>query len=103
MKPCELFIQLGKLLSSLPEQQSLKLLALGCSDAFYVAKTLSAPPQIKYFGIDSSEQALNSANENLIDMLMHWVLINKKRRILIQRFLFKIAYRYKLLNRHRFS
>lgn len=68
MKHHELFIQFGKLLNSLLEpQQSLKLLDLGCGDAFYVAKTLSAVPKIKYFGIDSSEQALNAAKKNLID------------------------------------
>jgi ubiquinone/menaquinone biosynthesis C-methylase UbiE len=68
MKHDELFMQFGKLLNSLSEpEQALKLLDLGCGDAFYAAKILSTLPKIEYFGIDSSEQALNAAKKNLID------------------------------------
>ena len=67
MKHHELFTKLGELLSSLPAEQSFKFLDVGCGDAFYVAKTLSALPRIEYFGIDSSEQALSAAKKNLMD------------------------------------
>lgn len=67
MKHHELFTKLGELLNSLSALRSFKFLDIGCGDAFYAGKTLSALPQIEYLGIDLSEQALNSAKKNLTD------------------------------------